>query len=164
MRTFTALLPSLLLTLAMPIVAQTAPSNASSAAGSNWQRVQTLPPNASLYVTANKKTASCHLKSVDAETLTCTHGKDTTFQRTEITAVKLQHHGRSTLIATGVGGGTGAIIGFAVGTRGNDNSFFGKNFLRGAVTAVGAVAGGVIGAPIGYLTDLNRSTIYKTTP
>jgi hypothetical protein len=61
----------------------------------------------------------------------------------------------------GIGAGAGAVIGFAGGTSRND-AFFGPNFERGPVTAVGAVIGGLIGTPIGYFTDFTAgSPIYK---
>src|ERR1700712_5512831 len=127
MRT-TVFLPSLLLTLALPLFTSTAQAQTSHpppppSAGSNWERVRVLPINTPIYLTT-KKTISCKLQAVDAESLTCTHG---TFQRTDIKAVKLPRRTLSTLLATGVGAGTGAIIGFAVGTNGTESSFFGKN-------------------------------------
>lgn len=62
------------------------------------------------------------------------------------------------MVAAGVGAGVGAILG-AAGTSGDQGGFITIN--RGAVAAVGAVGGALIGAPIGFLTDLNRSTIYR---
>ncbi len=128
--------------------------------GSNWQHVQALPPGASINVIARSSHEICKLKSVDADTLTCTHGRDFTFQRSDIVSIKLPHRGRSALIGAAIGGGVGTGIGFAAGTSGKD-TFFGPNFLRGAMTAIGAVFGGVVGGTTGALTDFSRSTVYK---
>jgi hypothetical protein len=129
-------------------------------AGSNWQHVQALPIGASIYVKAKSSQTNCKLKSVDADTLTCTRGKDLVFQRADIVTIKIPHRGRSTLIGLAIGGGAGAAIGFGAGTN-NSNGFFGPNFMRGAVTAVFGVGGGLIGAITGGLTDFSKSTVYK---
>jgi hypothetical protein len=134
-------------------------------AGSNWQRVQALPIGASIQVQARKSHSNCKLKSVDADTLTCTHGKDLMFQRTDILAIKIPRRGRSTLIAAGIGAGAGAIVGAATTgcSTAAKNSFLGC-FLtptRPQGAAIGAVLFGVIGAPIGALTDFAKSTVYK---
>ena len=128
--------------------------------GSNWQHVQALPLGTSTNVKARKSHLSCALKSVDADSLTCTHGKDTVFQRAEILTIKIPHRGRSTLVGLAIGGGAGAVIGFGVGTRSGDG-FFGPNFLRGAVTAVFAIIGGAAGTAVGAGTDFTHSTVYK---
>ena len=134
-------------------------------AGSNWQHVQALPIGTSIQVQARKSHANCNLKSVDADTLTCTHRKDIVFQRADILAIKIPRRGRSTLIAAGIGAGAGAIVGAATTgcSTAAKNSFLGC-FLtptRPQGAAIGAVLFGVIGAPIGALTDFAKSTIYK---
>jgi hypothetical protein len=139
---------------------QPAQQPAQPPAGSNWQRVQALPAGTSINVTARTSHLACKLKSVDADTLTCTHGKDAIFQRSEILSIKVPRRGRSTLVGLAIGGGAGAAIGFGAGTN-NSNGFFGPNFMRGAVTAVFGVGGGIIGGLIGGTTDFTRSTVYK---
>src|ERR1035437_4538396 len=129
-------------------------------AGSNWQHVQALPAGNSLNVNARTSHLACKLKSVDADTLTCTHGKDVVFQRSEILSIKIPRRGRSTLIGLAIGGGAGSAIGFGVGTN-NSNGFFGPNFMRGAVTAVFGVVGGATGMLVGGITDFTKSTVYR---
>ena len=151
------------LTLATAISAaaqQPAAPAAQPPAGSNWQHVQALPLGASINVKARTSHASCTLKSIDAETLTCTHGKDIVFERSEIQVIKIPRRGRSTLIGAGVGGGALAIAGFAA-TTDHSNGFFGNNFLRGPATVLSGLAGGLVGGVIGGVTDFSRSTVYK---
>jgi hypothetical protein len=126
-------------------------------AGSNWQQVQALPIGASIKVAARHNEAKCTLKSVDADTLTCTHGKDIVFQRTDIVNIKVPHRGRSTLVGLAIGAGAGGIAGFAsTGPCGN-NCILG----RGTVATAGALGLGAVGAIVGVLTDFTRSTVYK---
>ena len=149
------------LVLASALSAIAAQQPAQPPAGSNWQHVQALPAGTSLNVKSRTSHLACKLKSVDADTLTCTHGKDLVFQRADILTIKIPHRGRSALIGAAVGGGTLAVIGFASATNNTPNSFFGPNFLRGPVTAVFGLGGGLIGAITGGLTDFTRSTVYK---
>jgi hypothetical protein len=133
-------------------------------AGSNWQHVQVLPVGASIYVKARAHHATCKLKRVDADTLTCIHGKEDVFQRTEIQSIKLTRRGRSTLIAVGLGAGVGAIVGAATTgcSTAERNSFFGC-FLtptRPQGAAIGVAVFGVIATPIGYFSDFARSSVY----
>jgi hypothetical protein len=132
-------------------------------AGSNWQRVQALPVGQSINVTARKGHAGCKLKSVDADTLTCTHGKDLIFQRTDIVTIKVPYRGRSTLVGLAVGGGIGAVIGIASGGPGctSGQGFCFNLFSRGDLAAIGGVSLGAVGALAGGLTDFTRSTVYK---
>jgi hypothetical protein len=136
------------------------PATSQPPAGSNWQHVQALPIGASISVKSHDRQQNCTLKSVDADTLTCTHGKDFVFQRAEILTIKIPHRGRSALIGTAIGGGTGAIIGFAS----TSSSCGGDNLCavgRGAVGAFLGVGGGALGGLIGGLSDFTRSTVYK---
>jgi len=151
-----------LLLVLSPTIYTTAqqPTPTAPSEGSNWQHVQALPTGASIKVKARTGQEVCKLKSADADTLTCTHGKDFTFQRSDIVSIKIPHRGRSALIGAAIGGGVGTGIGFAAGTTGKD-TFFGRNFLRGAMTAIGAVFGGVVGGATGALTDFSHSTVYK---
>ncbi len=130
-------------------------------AGSDWARIQALPVGTSLHINGKPHTA-CVFASADTDSITCTKSnKPVSYPRGGITTIKLTHRGRSTLVGLGIGAGTGAIIGFAAGTDSKD-TFFGPNAFRGAITGIGAVIGGVIGAPIGYFTDFTAgSPIYK---
>ena len=105
--------------------------------------------------------ASCSFLRADAESITCGHqSHERTYPRAGIRSIKLAHRTRSTLVGLGIGAGTGAIIGFAVGTKQND--FFGNNAFRGGITGVFAAIGGVAGTSVGYLTDFTAgSAIYK---
>jgi hypothetical protein len=155
------LIATLLPLLAVPLaVAQQQP--APVPAGSNWSRIQTLPAGTSLHINGKPHT-TCTFAHADDDSITCTKSnKPVTYPRAGITSIKLAHRTRSTLVGLGIGAGTGALIGFAAGTRGGNDTFFGPNFLRGAVTAVGAAFGGVVGTPIGYFTDFTAgSPIYK---
>jgi hypothetical protein len=159
MRKVPAIFVFLSLVSVWPAVGQQSSQPAS--AGSNWARVQVLPAGKTINVKTKDRHMVCKLVSVDADMLRCSdHAKDVTFQRAEIVSVKIPRRGRSTLIGFGIGAGTGAVIGFA-GATNSGNGFFGANFMRGAVTAVFGVVGGVIGAPVGYATDFSRSTVYK---
>ncbi len=101
------------------------PAQSAPPEGSNWQHVQALPLGTSINVKVRKSHVSCTLKSVDADSLTCIHGKDIVFERTEIKSITIQRRGRSTLIGAGIGGAALAIAGFA-GTTGHSD----VNFLR----------------------------------
>jgi hypothetical protein len=138
------------------------PTPAPPPAGSNWQHVQALPVGASINIKARKSHAGCKLKAVDADTLTCTHGKDLIFQRADIVTIKIPHRGRSTLVGVGLGAGVGALIGAATGSKGCSGQAFCINILsRSDLAAIGAVAVGAIGAIAGGATDFTRSTVYK---
>jgi hypothetical protein len=99
------------------LLAFSAPSHQAAAqavqppAGSNWQHVQVLPVGTSINVKARTSHASCNVKSVDADSLTCTGKKGVVFQRTDVLSIGISHRGRSTAIGLGVGAGVGAGIG-----------------------------------------------------
>ena len=136
------------------------PSPPTPSVGSDWTRVQVLPPGAALHLNGHPHT-SCSFLRADADAVTCGHpGHERVYPRAGIRSIKLAHRTRSTLAGLGIGAGTGAIIGFATGTRKDD--FFGDNAFRGGITGVFAGIGGVAGAPVGYLTDFTAgSTIYR---
>ena len=141
------------------------PTPTAPPAGSNWQHVEALPAGASLQVRARKSHANCTLRSVDADSLTCTRKKDLVFQRADILTINIPRRGRSTLIAMGIGAGIGAGVGAATSgcSAAKKSSFFGC-FLtptRPQGAAIGAVLLGVIGAPIGAISDFAQSTVYK---
>ncbi len=127
-----------------------------SPAGSNWQHVQALPFGTKIYVTTQVRVSAleCTLTAVDADSLACTHGRSTVFQRSEIKAVKLPHRGRSTAILGGVGAGLGIAVVKGVA------SAWGFRNAKGPVYAGGAGIGAVLFGPLGYLSDVSRSTVY----
>ena len=160
---------TLLLSMALLLPALSAPTQqpaqqpAQPPAGSNWQHVQALPIGASIYVKAKHSHSKCILKSVDADTLTCTRGKEIVFQRSDIVNIKIPRHGRSTLAGLAIGAGVGAALGAATGgdpcktTQG----FCADVASRGETAAFSGFLFAAIGAPIGYFTDFTRSTVYK---
>jgi hypothetical protein len=153
------LLATLLPLLAIPCaVAQQQPTPAP--AGSNWSRIQALPAGTSLHLNGKPHT-TCIFASATDDSITCTKDhKPINYPRASITTIKLAHRGRSALVGLGIGAGTGTIIGFA-GTAGDKDKIAG-NAARAAVTAIGAVLGGVIGTTVGYFTDFTAgSPIYK---
>jgi len=123
-------------------------------AGSNWQHVQVLPVGTSINVKARSSHASCKVKRVDADSLTCTDKKDIAFQRTDVVSIKISRRGRSTLIGLAAGAGGAGAIG-AAATK--SDSFGGK---PGAALVYGLL-GGLGGMTIGYFTDFSRSTVYQ---
>ena len=145
-----ALVPSLAVTAQQPTASGTAPS------GSGWQRVQALRAGTSINVKAKTGHASCKVKTVDPDSLTCTHGKDLVFQRTDIQTVKVPHRGRSALVGLAIGGGGGAIVGAIAAGPCSNFCIVG----RGDVALIFGVGVGAVGAITGALTDFTRSTIY----
>src|ERR1039458_2782551 len=97
------------LVLVSALSARAAQQPAQPLAGSNWQHVQVLPAGTSISVKARSSHASCKLKSVHADSLTCTDKKDIVFQRTDVVSIKISRRGRATLVGLGIGGGLGAI-------------------------------------------------------
>lgn len=128
------------------------------AAGSNWGRVQQLPPHTKVHISADHHSRTCIIESATDSTLVCTGGHQ--FARTEIKSVKLTRRGISTLAGAGIGAG----VGFAVGAGAAHGSQSGQfNIVSNQdVWAAGALAGGVIGAALGAPTDFLRGpTIYR---
>jgi hypothetical protein len=124
--------------------------------GSNWQRVLALPSGQSINVSARKSHAGCKLKSVDGDTLTCTHGKNLVFQHADILTITMPRHSRSALILGGIGAGIG--VGAVAGAS-DAIGFAGA--AKGTVYAGGAGIGAVLFGTIGFFTDLTRSTVYR---
>ena len=152
----------LILTLVLaPAVSLSAQQVAQPLSGSNWQHVQALPVGASVQVKARKSHTNCYVKSVDADSLTCTHGKDIVFERSEIRSIKIPHRGRS----IGVGAAIGAGVGFGIGAGAAAATDNGGWFSGGGWDALSGAVAGVLGAAIGTvtggLTDFTHSTVYK---
>jgi hypothetical protein len=141
---------------AQPPTQTTAPTPPTASAG--WQSVQAIRAGTSINVKAKTSHAGCKLKSVDADSLTCTHGKDLVFQRTDIVNIKVPHRVRSTLVGLGIGAGTGAAVGSALGGCPAGKDCF---VSRPEGAAIIGVPAALIGALTGVLTDFTRSTVYK---
>ncbi len=136
------------------------PSPLTPPVGSDWTRVQALPPGTALHLNGQPHTACTFLRA-DANSVTCgRQGHELTYPQAGIRSIKFAHRSRSTLAGLGIGAGAGALIGFAIGTK--KDTFFGNNSFRGGITGVFAAVGGVAGTPVGYLTDFTAgSTIYR---
>jgi hypothetical protein len=150
---------ALLVPVRSALAQQPAQQAAQPPAVSGWQRVQALPAGTSINVKARKNNANCILRSVDADTLTCTHGKDIVIQRSDIVNIKVPHRGRSTLAGLAIGAGAGVITGYAspAGESCSNICILGP----GSVATVAGVAFGTIGAIVGAFTDFTKFTVYK---
>lgn len=149
-----------LLVAALAVSAAIPNAHAAAPAGSDWQHVEALPINTYIHVNARTRHMPCTLKAIDADTLTCDRDtgvgtKQVVFQRTEITAIKIAHRGRSALVGASIGAGAGALGG---GIYGINNHYFA---VRGVFAMIYGFAGLFAGAPLGYLTDFSASTIYR---
>ncbi len=147
------------LVLALALSANAAQQPTQPPAGSNWQHVQMLPIGASINVKARTSHVSCTLKSVDADSLTCTHGKDVVFQRADILTIQISRRGRSALIGLAAGGGVGALLGYATTSSCKPGDLC--IIPRGGVAAFTGVTFGLIGVITGGLTDFAKSTVYR---
>jgi hypothetical protein len=148
----TLIVPAILFAPALRGIAQ-ALTPATPPAGSNWQHVQALPQGTNIHIKAQHASASCALKSADADSLTCLHGKEITFQRTEIKSITISRRVLSTAIGAAAGAGVGTAIGAGLGP-----SFWAN---RGKGAAVGIAIFTPIGAIIGAGTNFAQSTVYR---
>ncbi len=135
--------------LALPPRAHAADRTQDSA----WSGVQALPVDTSMHINATHQHMLCQLKSVDAESISCTRNrgfgaKVYTFQREQIRSIKLSRRMLSTLSGIGVGAGGGAIIGAAL--TNSQTTWFRGSWIA-ATTGIGALAGGAIGYPSDFL-------------
>jgi hypothetical protein len=141
--------------LTVPVAAR-----AATTVRSDWSAVQAVAPGTDVHINARTRHTICTLKSVGTDTLVCNRNtgvgtKDLTFQRSEITAVKLARRGRSAVFGAAIAAGAGASIGAIEGSRSN---YFA---VKGAFAMIYAFAGAFAGAPFGYLTDFSATTIYR---
>ena len=142
------------------ILAAPAQQPAPPPAGSNWEHVQALPANTYVHVNARSRHAVCYLSAVDAESLSCSKDtgvghKQISFQREEITSIKLARRGRSAVLGGAILAGAGAVAGAVQSTQ---SHYFA---VKGAWAMIYAFSGAFAGAPIGYLTDFSASTVYR---
>ena len=131
-----------------------------STQNSTWSGVQALPIDTSMHINATHQHLLCQLKTVDADSISCTRNrgfgaKVYTFQREQIQSIKLARRTLSTLAGVGIGAGGGAIVGAAITT--NPNSWF-RGDVIAATTGIGAVAGAAIGYPSDFLAG---PTVYR---
>lgn len=161
----------LLLVLSSALTSNAAQQPVLPPAGSNWQHVQMLPKGTSIYVYSRTSHQRCDLAAVDADTLTCVHGKDIVFQRTGIASIKLAHRGRSSLVGLAIGAGAGIGIGYGIAaSQANPNVCIlplgcgtvpNQSVSKPLYSAMGALLGATVGSLTGYFTDFSRSTVYK---
>ena len=158
----TSLFASLLLLPLLAVAQQKAvPTPPPPPQGSNWQHVQALPLGTTIQVKTQTNKTKCALKSVDADSLTCLHGKDIVFQRSEIRSITIPRKSRSTWTGTAIGAGAGFAIGAGGAAATDKGGWFsgaGWDALSGAIFGI---LGGAIGAGVGAATDFTHSTIYK---
>jgi len=151
----TTVLATAIVSRAQPPAASTPPE------GSNWQHVQALPLGTSIHVKAQHKSVSCALKSVEADSVTCLHGTEITFQRADIKSITIPRRGASTLVMAGVGAGVGLATVKIVSATVFGGGYNKTGGAKGAVWAGGAGAGAIIFGAIGAATHPIHSTIYK---
>jgi len=160
------LLLSLSTLVCLPAYTQGAAAPASTPlAGSNWARVQALPPHTGVHLTTDHGGHTCHVYTVTDDSLTCEAGgrkAGRVFQRGEIRHIKLTHYVRSTLAGAGLGFGLGAIAGGITGEKESCKSKPCFDIVGpGAVAVVFGVGSMLVGAAIGGPTDFARgSSIY----
>jgi hypothetical protein len=135
-----------------------ASGQATAKPGSDWSRVQALPPGTTLHVKAVKNGGLCHLKSTSAEGLICEGTGGKSFHPvSDIRAVQIAHRGRSAAILGAVGAGVGVGV---VAASSKAIGFGGG--AKGAVFAGGVGLGALVFAPIGFFSDAFRGeTIYS---
>ena len=149
--------------LALPIdgLAQSTSSN-------NWTAVTTLPSGQKLVIELrNGKKVKGEFGSASETTLTVALSKNTEdINRSEIRKIYRENGvsaGKSTLIGTAIGGGTGAVLGGATG--GCDPQSF-CIIDRGAAAGILGVAGASVGAITGFVVGKLRQKkvlIYEAT-
>jgi len=149
-----------LLCLTLQAPAQTAPQD--------WPRVQQLPANAKIRITADTRKITCLVTTVTPDQITCTNNKgQASLPRTEIKSIKLANRGRSTATGLAIGLAVGAGVGAAAGAGINSSdtgsvTHVGAGKATGVGAALGAVILGATGAIVGATHDtLAGSTIYK---
>lgn len=161
-----ALLSGAIAVSALPALAQNAAASptppTAPAIADTWNHLSALPAHAHIHVAADHGGATCYFISADDQNLTCGHkdGADKArhvFARPDVKSVKLTRYGISTLGGAAIGGGVGAIIGFAA-FHSNPHAFLD---LTGAARGVTIALGGIGGAAVGGPTDMFRGpTVY----
>lgn len=126
-----------------------------------WGHLKALPVHTRMHISADSKSRTCSLVSVDDQQLVCSASHDGSgkkqylFGRSEIKSVKLTRYAVSTLAGAGIGGGVGAAVGFGM-TQDP------KGWFRGPVRGVLAAFGGIAGAAVCGPTDAFRGpTVYR---
>ena len=141
---------------AILMIALTVPAAATAQSSAGWQKVQALPTGTTVHVKSGKRHLNCKVQAVRDDSLSCASGEQ--IPRAEIGSIQIGHRAASTLIGAGIGAGAAAGIGAGLNNS-DKNSWI--HFSNGQVAGVFAIAGGVIGAPIGFFTDFAKSTIYR---
>ena len=124
----------------------------------DWSHVQSLPIGTTVLLNSSARHGSCTLKSVDADSLTCTSGKNPTISRADIKSIKLPHRLASTVLGLTIGAAAGAIGGFVAAGPDAPGSF--NIITRGDVAGIFAIGAGFLGAIIGFFTHFASVTVY----
>lgn len=132
-----------------------------------WSAVQSLPAGTAIKVRADHGSSTCTVVSVDEATLTCSrHGKQFSYERSDIRTIHLSARGRSIAKTAAIGAAFGAGGGAGTGAAVNaaDTSSFthvsaGKAVAVGA--GVGAIVGTVAGAVVGSTRNSTGHLIYR---
>jgi len=133
----------------------------------NWAAVVAVPSGQKLAIELNSgKRISGKLGAASETGLSIVRGKKTQdINRSDIRKIHRESGpsvGKSTLIGTGIGGGSGAIIGAAAGGCDSSSDFF--CLSRGETAAVLGVLGASIGAVTGLVIGLvggKKTLIYE---
>jgi hypothetical protein len=150
---------ALILCSSLTATAQQAPA---SAGKHDWSRVQSLPIGTTVLLNSSTRHGSCKLKSVDADSLTCTSGGNTVIARADIKSVKLARRLLSAAAGVAIGATAGFIAGFvAAGPNGGPNSFL-PSITRADVGGIFAVGAGFLGGLIGFFTHFASVTVYHS--
>ncbi len=121
------------------------------ASAGKWNDVKALLPGTEIRLVSGQSTARGPIQSVtdDSVVLTTAKGQET-FSRQQIDRLwqkRSGHRARNALIGAGIGAGAGLGIGLATSSC-SHFCIVSPGLIRGALTAVGAVAGALIGVAI----------------
>jgi hypothetical protein len=133
------------------------------AGNAGWVWVQSIAAGSKVRLTVGGTVAgtarrqTCILRSVDAGSLLCAKGSvATTFSRSEMVKVEMDHRGRNTGVGAAIGAGVGVAIeqglSHGLGFRG------GKASVAVAAGGLGAISFGALGYSTGW------RTIYQVRP
>jgi hypothetical protein len=141
---------------------------AQSTSTNNWTAVTTVPSGQKLVIELrNGKKVKGEFGGASETTVMVARGKNTeNITRSDIREIYRENGGsagKSTLIGTAIGGGTGAVLGAATG--GCDGQFLcfgGRGVFAGILGVAGAGVGAITGFVVGKLRQ-KKVLIYEAT-
>ncbi len=156
----------LALSLLMICVGAVGQSAAVDVGNPGWARVQAIAPSSKVRLTVGgtvggaARRQTCILRSVDAGSIICGTGSGgTTFSRSEMVKVEMDHRGRNTGVGAAIGAGVGVAIeqglSHGLGFRG------GKASVAVAAGGLGAISFGALGYSTGWRTIYQVRTAAK---